>query len=315
LAKTLGPELKAHLIRRRQELGRLKSAAKAVKSLGLEADFPDAEFEWKVQALKSAVKHSNREAAVGLCSNEPRLYESCVNGLLELGEAFLAIELAESWAVEISPEARVSGLEAKTLIESTHLRLPATVNVIVINDEAMIPEMCATLLQAPVLGLDAEWQPTQGARASLWQIATAEVVYLVDLLTLGCSEALGSALASVMVAQNVTKVTFEGHKDIGRISGEWPALGGCLRVSNLVDLREVAVTRRARVDGLSKKQARDGLSLASLAQRYLASTLDKTMQMSNWARRPLSEPQIHYAALDAWVPLQVHRTLEELEGA
>ena len=40
-------------------------------------------------------------------------------------------------------------------------------------------------------------------------------------------------------------------------------------------------------------------SLSDLVQRLLGRPLDKQMRMSNWAKRPLSEAQSTYAALDA----------------
>merc|ERR1711972_510561 len=120
-----------------------------------------------------------------------------MGSLMEMGEVFLANELAESWAVTVSAEARALGLEAKALIESTHLRLPASVDVVIVDDEALLPQMLDRLLREPVVGLDAEWAVGRGSPASLLQIAGAKAVFLVDLLTIGTSGALGSALANV----------------------------------------------------------------------------------------------------------------------
>merc|ERR1712004_576717 len=108
----------------------------------------------------------------------------------------------------------------------------------------------------------------------------------------------------------MAKVSFEGNMDLGRIAGAYPALGGCSRPVNLIDLRKVASRRRVQEEGVPKKQAQHGISLTSLAERHLGLPLDKTMQMSNWARRPLPESQKHYAALDAWVPLEIYTRLQ-----
>jgi hypothetical protein len=40
--------------------------------------------------------------------------------------------------------------------------------------------------------------------------------------------------------------------------------------------------------------------LANTCAHYLGFPLSKSQRMSNWARRPLTEMQINYAALDAW---------------
>ena len=45
--------------------------------------------------------------------------------------------------------------------------------------------------------------------------------------------------------------------------------------------------------------------LASVVQAALGKTLDKTMQRSDWARRPLTGMQVEYAALDARVLVDI----------
>ena len=36
---------------------------------------------------------------------------------------------------------------------------------------------------------------------------------------------------------------------------------------------------------------------------------NKAVRMSDWGRRPLTDAQVHYAALDAWVLVELHRRL------
>jgi ATP-dependent Lhr-like helicase len=48
-----------------------------------------------------------------------------------------------------------------------------------------------------------------------------------------------------------------------------------------------------------------GHSLKSVCARELGVMLDKTEQVSDWSRRPLSERQVAYAALDAEVLLRL----------
>jgi ribonuclease D len=50
-------------------------------------------------------------------------------------------------------------------------------------------------------------------------------------------------------------------------------------------------------------------SLASVAEHLLGLTLDKSLQQSDWRRRPLSREQLDYAALDAEVALRVYQEL------
>lgn len=56
--------------------------------------------------------------------------------------------------------------------------------------------------------------------------------------------------------------------------------------------------------------------LASLAQELLGLNLDKSLQASAWARRPLDERAMRYLANDAEIPFELHRVLwPRLEAA
>ena len=50
-------------------------------------------------------------------------------------------------------------------------------------------------------------------------------------------------------------------------------------------------------------------SLASIADHLFGIKLDKSFQMSDWRRRPLSREQLYYAALDAVVALRLYQEL------
>lgn len=52
-----------------------------------------------------------------------------------------------------------------------------------------------------------------------------------------------------------------------------------------------------------------GHSLEMVCERELGLRLDKREQASSWSRRPLSEEQLRYAALDAEVLLSLRRAL------
>ncbi|OWZ13576.1 uclease mut-7 [Phytophthora megakarya] len=53
------------------------------------------------------------------------------------------------------------------------------------------------------------------------------------------------------------------------------------------------------------------LGLTAIAETYLGLPLDKRARMSDWERRPLTQAQLHYAALDAHVLIQIYYQMQE----
>ena len=60
----------------------------------------------------------------------------------------------------------------------------------------------------------------------------------------------------------------------------------------------------AAIQGRAKE-----LGLSAMAACILGKPLNKAMQTSLWRQRPLSPAQLHYAALDAHVSLQLYNTV------
>ncbi|HRT22439.1 MAG TPA: hypothetical protein P5318_20190, partial [Candidatus Hydrogenedentes bacterium] len=59
-----------------------------------------------------------------------------------------------------------------------------------------------------------------------------------------------------------------------------------------------------------RKGAEGGHKLDDVCERELGIYLDKSLQTSDWTRRPLSPEQLAYAAVDAEVLLALHRAFE-----
>ena len=59
---------------------------------------------------------------------------------------------------------------------------------------------------------------------------------------------------------------------------------------------------------------RDAVGLSHLCGAVLGKPLDKSPRMSDWGRRPLSQRQMAYAALDAWVLVEIVARLGEEHG-
>lgn len=149
--------------------------------------------------------------------------------------------------------------------------------------------------QETILGLDTEtyWdRAANSSRLSLAQLAPAAGPALViDALAVGIEplRPLIEAPAPSLVAHNAS---FD----------QMMLAGAGLRPAGLIDTLRLA---RAALRLPS-------YSLAEVSRHLFGLTLDKSLQKSNWRRRPLTRAQIAYAAADARVALRVYEELRRL---
>jgi ATP-dependent Lhr-like helicase len=148
------------------------------------------------------------------------------------------------------------------------------------------------LRSAEVVGLDVETALDFGTLC-LVQVATNATIYLIDPFTVGDLEPLREALASAKPVKVIHNARFEARV----LAGVGLQLGG---VFDTLD-----ASRRLR-----GRDALGGHSLATVCERELGFTLDKSAQTSNWTRRPLSSEQLRYAAADAEVLLALFERLK-----
>ena len=83
-------------------------------------------------------------------------------------------------------------------------------------------------------------------------------------------------------------------------------------------LRGAGVTAAGLIDTLRMSRMALTLashSLAALTEHLFGLPIDKTLQKSNWRRRPLTRAQIEYAALDARMALLVYEELSRMLAA
>jgi ribonuclease D len=164
-----------------------------------------------------------------------------------------------------------------------------------ITESARAAEALSPLVWQPLLALDTEtyWNADYGrSSVSLIQIAAPEMPVLV--------------LDAVAIDLNVVRPLIESGKimlaahnarfDEGMLAGEG------LKPAGFVDTLKLArIALRL-----------PSYSLAALVDYLFGIKLDKSFQRSNWQRRPLSESQLKYAALDASVTLMLFQRLEEM---
>jgi ribonuclease D len=156
-------------------------------------------------------------------------------------------------------------------------------------------EAVAPLLSESIIGLDTEtyWdRATNRQHVALVQIAPpVGEVLVADVLATGVEP-----LRALIESPEVKMVAHNARFDEGVLRGEG------VRTAGLIDtlrMSRMALTLASH-------------SLASVSAHLLGLPVDKTLQNSNWRRRPLTRSQIEYAALDARVVLQVYEKLSAL---
>ncbi|XP_047686546.1 exonuclease mut-7 homolog isoform X5 [Prionailurus viverrinus] len=172
-----------------------------------------------------------------------------------------------------------------------------------------------------VVGVDMEWRPSFGTggrpQASVMQLAVEGRVFLLDLPVLSrpaggqVSKAFSGLVSRLLSDPSITKLGYGLAGDLRSLGASCPALAHVEKqLRGGLDL--LRVHRQMRVvnmpaGGTYESRGLRGLSL--LVQQVLGKPLDKTQQLSNWDRRPLSEGQLVYAAADAYCLLEVHQAL------
>ena len=168
------------------------------------------------------------------------------------------------------------------------------------------------------LGLDCEWKPGDNTPVSLFQVATRENVYLLDVFAFmmeeedvdgakgkGTAEAFDAFLKLLFENETIIKLGFGFDYDIKRLRMSYASLEETLsmdrRKKGWIDVRELAYAADA-VSSHNKRKYKHQkrVGLAALTRDVLKCNLDKKCQVSDWSARPLSDPQQRYAATDAY---------------
>ena len=164
-----------------------------------------------------------------------------------------------------------------------------------VDDPARLSEAAEALGGEGLLGLDTEtfWDvKTNRSQVALVQLAppTGDVL-VADVLAAGVEplRALLESPTTKMIAHNAR---FD----------EAVLRGAGVRAEGLIDT--LRMSRMALTLGSH--------SLASLCEHLFGLPIDKTLQKSNWRRRPLTRAQIEYAALDARMALLVYGELSKM---
>ena len=178
-------------------------------------------------------------------------------------------------------------------------RLPLakfTGEIIVIKTAGKAKAAVARLMKETVIGFDTETRPSfrkgKSHNPSLVQFSTRKKAYLfqIDLI------ATLKPLMPLLKSKKCLKAGIAVRDDIRGLQEIMPFDPG-----GFVEIAE----HSAKLDIINT-------GLRPLAAILLGLRVSKRAQLSNWAKPVLSSSQTQYAAMDAWISLQIYRRVQVL---
>ncbi|XP_055913414.1 exonuclease mut-7 homolog isoform X2 [Eupeodes corollae] len=211
-----------------------------------------------------------------------------------------------------------SGDASPSGIKEEYLQLELRDEAIILVDRrSTFTDMIKTLEKQSLIGLDSEWKPSacQVETVSLLQLATFDKVYLVDVMSEDITDDLWRLFGrNIFNNLEILKIGFALRQDLIMLQKSLPQMNLCLSSGSCyLDLRDLW-NRSKYMHSFNfpyKRADKSGPSLSALTQVCLGKTLDKSNQLSNWAKRPLRRDQIIYAALDAYCLVQIYKVIAE----
>ncbi|KUG01495.1 Exonuclease mut-7 [Phytophthora nicotianae] len=287
LARTFGEsdnnELAKVLVDEAIAIQDVKRAHRIVNNFGLQEEYPDIDLQYCHDGLMKLIERQRWQMALAFAGNDLSLQKLLFDHMVAAGEIQWASRLAQILAIP--------------------------------DFDAQVADMIAK--RERIVGLDVEWKPTSSkiaaatgskttsAMASILQISSSSRVFVIDLLALQDNDFLFETLLGRLFADPfLLKVGFGFDTDLKVLHQTFPERSSLINITPFLELSAVV----SKLLGVSV-----GNSLSNATSTILGSPLDKRMQMSNWDVRPLTEPQLTYAALDAYCLVQITNKLRKNE--
>lgn len=154
-----------------------------------------------------------------------------------------------------------------------------------------------TLIEEPLLGFDTETRPAfkkgESYLPSLIQLATQNRAFIFQLHSIDITP-----FKPLFENPKIMKVGVGIHLDLMGLKKM-----GQFKPQGFVDVSQHANCKMIHNKGLQ-----------ALAAYFLEVRISKKQQLSNWANLNLTNPQIIYAATDAWISREVYLKLDNLEN-
>lgn len=168
-----------------------------------------------------------------------------------------------------------------------------------VTDPAELREAAEALRGEKIIGLDTEtcwdFKTDRSQDVALVQLAPpVGDVIVADVLATGVEP-----LRELLESPEPKMVAHNARFDAGVLLGAGVAAAGLI---DTLRMSRMALTLASH-------------SLAALTEHLFGLPIDKTLQKSNWRRRPLTRAQIEYAALDARMALLVYDELSRMLAA
>jgi ribonuclease D len=168
--------------------------------------------------------------------------------------------------------------------------------IVLIENDEQTKEAFSYLSRQKILGFDTETKPAfkkgQKNGVALLQLASGEKAFLFRLNKFK----LNGQIRRILSNQNITKVGVAIKDDLIALKRS-----SNFEPQSFIELQE-----------LVKKYGILNFSLQKLSAIVLGVRISKSKRLSNWESETLNEAQLKYAATDAWIALEVYKSLIEL---
>lgn len=317
LAKVLSTDEQINLVNYRLGNAHLKSVARVVRKLGLEAVYPDSDYNWRVEEMRIAVSNDQANPVCRIAWWEPRLRLRAVENLVKLGEPAMAVEFASQWKVDLPPGAEEAASKQWRENEKINVSVPSHTTLRIVSSTTTLTLTTFTLADArehifaaSVVGFAVETCCMDDSVPSLLQIALHDIAFIFDLQDLSNNVTFVKLIENLMKARHITKVGIGVYAAMAALVKGCPMFASCTPAVRLVEIGDEVAQQRIRAEGISKTMAIEGtMCVTGMTERYLGKPFDKNVHVIDWNRRPITDLLKRHAALEAIVPLQIYMSI------